>query len=417
MPNPPIPVPPGVSIAWVPPTTAVAGPQFASGNGGATANLNGGAVDKTSNLVLDNPCWSAIWGGFDLTGYVPPGATILNIFPVIESIDISCSQCVPFVQYGTTGNQLNVVDEGLGGASFATANPSSGVQVTLPNPAGGGITSGWDTQFQIGIQVEGTNSATGFLDLISAANPVFAVYYTGGLGVGAQVPVFSLISSGPSVPDDCLYESKNGRKIGTLVVDWTELPILGNGDDTNGSQSFSFPEFTYDQTTAIATTGGGPGLVGYQVLEADLRTAWGGLGLDEVRSVIILSRPLWQQIDLNGSGILGNACDVITNQSEIGVHGVAKTILSAVQTQQSILCGALASWLGQEPQDQFTVRSSMVSPFYLIGPSLKIRILNLLDQWDPVLNVPIPCGKYTFLFCNFDAPPLPEASECRMDIE
>lgn len=392
--TPPIPIPPGQRVAYAFPTQVAAGPIGSPpNNGGAVGTLIGGTATQTSSSPLGNPGFSVVWSAFKLT--LPAGAVITHIFPVFQNLQVACPDVVPFGQYGsTTAGALGVNVEGLGGANFDFANPSNG-QATIPGP-GTGIGTAWDAAFQIGIQVLQTNSSGPYADFITATRPCFAVYYSGGEGGGSMtsVPTGSLISSGPSVPDNCVNDSTNERKIGTLIIDWTQVPILG-GMAASGSENFSYPEFTYDGDDAAST---GASLPGYQVVELDLATAWGGLGLNEVRAVIATHRPSWSVND--DSGDLFGPSDFAG--ANLASAPASPILLTATKTQQTVRLAVDAVYgtgeLTATGQDQSF-------PFFVIGRPLTIRLLNLNLLWDATLGAPVAFGKTQLQFCNFDVQP------------
>lgn len=391
-PTPVIPIPPGQRIAYSFPTQAAAGPiQVGGGNGGASATLIGGSVAQSSSSPLGNPGFSAIWFGFK--NPCPPGAVITHIFPLFQNLEVACPDVVPFGQYGSTAvGSLGISVLGLGGSNFDFANPSNG-QATIPGP-GSGIGTTWDNNFQIGIQVLQTNSSGPYGDFVTALRPCFQVYYSGG-GEGnmTSVPTGSLISSGPSVPDNCVNESRSERKIGTLIIDWTQVPILG-GMAASGSENFSYPEFTYVGDDAAST---GFSIPGYQVVELDLATAWGGLGLDEVRSVIATHRPTWSVND-DGGELFG--------PSDVSAQNIiaASVLLTATKTQQTVRLGGPAA-LNVAGGGNISAAQDQAFPFFVVGKPLTIRILNLVLNWDAILGAPFAIGKTQLQFCNFDVRP------------
>lgn len=390
--TPPVTIPAGQRVAYAFPTQVVAGAiNGAGGNGGAVGTLVGGSATQTSSSPLGNPGFSVVWENFKLT--LPPGAVIKAIYPFFQNLEVACPDVVPFGQFGSsTVGALSINVDGLGGSNFNFANPSNG-QATTPGPSSVGTV--WDPLFEIGIQVLQTNSSGPYVDTITATRPCFAVYYSGGgQGSMTSVPTGSLISSGPSVPDDCLLESRNERKIGTLIIDWTKIPILG-GQNATGSDNFSFPEFTYDGDDSAST---GLALPGYQVVELDLATAWGGLGLDEVRAVISSHRPSWSVQD--DSGELFGPSDF--TQPTIPIQPSAPILLTSLRTQQTVRLGGSAAL---ETGNSSASAQDQSFPFFVIGKPLSVRLINLNLLWDPILGAPAAYGKTQLQFCNFDVEP------------
>lgn len=402
--TPPIPIPPGQRIVWLFPTQVEPGPiNPGATDGSAVGSLTFGEVQQFFSSPLINPGWSVIWSGFELN--LPVGATVEHIYPVIQSLDPECAVADPQASYGTsTVGYLALNQEGFGGAGMELHNNAGPQQCNIFNPAGGGIAGAFDPSMQIGIQLLTTAPAGAISDSITALRPCVAVYYSGGSATGdlMAVPTLTLISSGPSVGDDCLDNSTNQRKIGSVVIDWTTVPVLGNGT-VDGSEDFSFPEYTY---LGAAATAAGALVYGYQSVELDLKTAFNGQGLDEVRAVFMQNRAAWGTLD-DGGALIGpsDAGGIVGATTNLG-----PTFLTSELNQMTVnICDSLSqnSWFS----NKLPLAQAKCFPFFAIGPSLKVRFLNLLTSWDATVGAPVVQGKVQALFFNYDVASFIDSSQ------
>jgi hypothetical protein len=188
----------------------------------------------------------------------------------------------------------------------------------------------------------------------------------------------TLISSGPSTPDNCLVDGTNTRKMATMVVDFVAMPV-----QTTADGSFTFPELTYIPGVSQETW------VGYQLLEFDLASFINGIGLDEVRSVMVFSRTSY-----SATGMAPGTApsDAVGSQAF-----VISPILTQIKSLQSVPIGAITT-LGVEDPPATNFQSF---PFFGSGNSIPCRLLVPVDTTDAASN-PIGQGKYQFVFCNWD---------------
>ena len=88
--SPPVSVPAGQSVMFIPPTTTFAGQQNGGSgatNGSASSTLSGCELTFTQSGPILNYIWGAQWAGFQAGG-LPEGAVVESIYPVLlASID------------------------------------------------------------------------------------------------------------------------------------------------------------------------------------------------------------------------------------------------------------------------------------------------------------------------------------------
>lgn len=395
--TPPLPLQPGQFCAFMRPTSSAAGAiNPPSANGAAAASLTQMVIQQFSSGVFANPGWSALVENFKLE--LPLGAKILFCLPVIGNLTSECIFTVPNASVGYSGNQIAITQFGFAGQTFEYANPANNGQVTIFNPQPTAFPT-WDPNFQIGIQCFQTNGSSGS-DTMIAVDMAIAVYYVmedGGPGVLTNLPTLTLVTSGPATPDNCLYDDRQKRKLGSIQIDWSLFPVLGDAAALGDCNDFSYPEFTYSKAAAAAL-GAAWQYSGYQICEIDLATAFGGVGLDEVRSVMVQNRAAWGFLD-DGTELLG-----VSDYGgfSAGVPLVGPSFLTALTTQQTV---NLTPTFAEESATYLA--QSQCFPFFAIGNALKVRFLNLVFNWSDNATPPgpLPLGKLQCVFANFDMSP------------
>lgn len=172
------------------------------------------------------------------------------------------------------------------------------------------------------------------------------------------------ILGGPKYSFECLPE---GRRIACAVIDCTILAQV------NGT--FNFPE--------LNDISGVEQLQGFVTVSFDLANFLNGpgAGLSECWSVIAYCKPMY--------GITpGGAAQ---DDFQVTPSSAVPALLTNVSNGQTIVLGG-----GAVASGKVAAVESVVFPFPYYGTSMPVRFIA------PFLNLGLPLGKYTLLFCNFN---------------
>jgi hypothetical protein len=192
--------------------------------------------------------------------------------------------------------------------------------------------------------------------------------------------VLTGLTSGPEVPNAQL-EGRCGRKMATIILDLVAMPVLTTDDGF-----FTFPELTYNATSTIS-------YLGYQLFEFDLASVVDGIGLTEVRSVMVFSRPTFSAA--------GSPPGTAPSDGVVGSYNTVAPLLTNVRSFQTVSFGTTyASYFEEDPG----TNSFQVFPFFGTGASIPCRILCGVNNTDST-GSPIGKGKYQLIFCNWDVSP------------
>jgi hypothetical protein len=196
-----------------------------------------------------------------------------------------------------------------------------------------------------------------------------------------------MITGGPRLADRFLYDLEGHKRIASLVIDWSDQdtnPVLGFTNSTTPT-SFDYPEFSYNSASSVQ-----PIIIGYQVVEIDLATFVGGLGLTECRSISYYARPTF---GFNAAG--GGPTDFNPGQG----NGVGTLILTNTISLQTIGIGGTAV----NDQEFAGATEDSCIPFQANGSSMPIRLINTVMQAADS-GAPLPLGKVQIQFMNYQLP-------------